>query len=298
MNAAVRPCGACGISDRYPSGPCRPCTKRRNRENAGYFVARNARVRKGQIDAARQRHSLVGAIYGLTDPTSGELRYVGQTRQSLRRRLSGHLRGPKGPHASLPVNRWIAKLQAASQEPQIVALQAGVHLADLDKAERSQIAEARAAGDRLLNLCPGGSASLGTWSLPLEAIRRSAEAKRGKPRSPETREKLAAANRGKKAAPETCAKRSAIFKGRRQSPEWIAKRVAAVARTKAQKPRSTSCPSGHPWNAENTYEGKRGRSCRACARDKAASDRRMGKRRRLRRGAYRRAPSAVADGVR
>lgn len=235
MRAMDRACGNCGATDRYPSGPCRPCTKRRNAENADYHVNRNRQRRAIGIEEARRESARTGYIYGLFEPTSDLIRYVGQTQQGLRRRRSGHILGPRRLSAHLPVNRWIAKLHAAGQEFEIRALEGPLHVADLDEAERRWIANLRAEGADLLNLCSGGRASLGTWSHREEAIRRSAEAKRGKPRPPEVRAKLSAANRGKKADPEVVARRAASNRGRKQAPEWIAKRVASVAATKARK---------------------------------------------------------------
>lgn len=215
-----------------------------------------------------------GVIYGLFCP-GGELRYIGQTRVGIRRRLSKHLTAGRAASPSLPVNRWIAALLLAGQEPEIKLLLSDVPVEDLDGAERSQIAAARAAGARLLNVTDGGNAFTGTWRMPADAIRRSAQAKVGKPRSAETRAKLAAANRGKKATPETCAKRSALFKGRKQSPEWVSKRVAAVAAARAAQPVRLTCSRGHPWTEETTrwYRNGRCRACRTCDREPRTSTR-------------------------
>jgi hypothetical protein len=223
-----------------------------------------------QVDAPGR----TGDIYGLFCP-AGELRYIGQTRVGIRRRLSKHLTSGRAASPSLPVNRWIAKLLQRGQEPVIKHLVMDVPLDELDEIERSQIATARAAGARLLNVSDGGNAFTGTWRMPADAIRRSAEAKVGKPRSVETRAKLAAANRGKKAAPETCAKRSALFKGRTQSPEWVAKRVASIAARRAAQPVRTTCSNGHVWAEATTrwYRNGRCRACRMCERERDAARR-------------------------
>lgn len=36
---AVKPCGTCGATDRFPSGKCRPCTNRRNADRGEYKQA-------------------------------------------------------------------------------------------------------------------------------------------------------------------------------------------------------------------------------------------------------------------
>lgn len=220
-----------------------------------------------QVDAPAR----TGDIYGLFCP-AGELRYIGQTRAGIRRRLSKHLTSGRTPSPSLPVNRWIAKLLGNGQEPAIRPLVTDVPLDELDDTERTEIVAARASGARLLNVTDGGNSFTGTWRMPAEAVRRSAQAKVGKPRSAATRAKLAAANRGKKATPETCAKRSALFTGRKQSPEWIAKRVAAVAATRAAQPVRPTCSRGHLWTEATTrwYRDGRHRACRICDREPRA----------------------------
>ncbi len=270
-----RPCSTCGVIDRYPSGPCRPCTQRRGAANREYWTARSQRHREAQLVAVTADVARVGVIYGLVDPTTRLLRYVGQTQQRLLKRLAAHRRAWQGSNSHLPVNRWIAKLREQGLEPEAVVLEGPLQVAMLDEAERRHIATHKTQGADLLNLCPGGRASLGTWCQPAEAIKRSADAKRGKPRTVETRARLAEANKGKKQSPETVAKRVAKIRGRKQSAEHIAKRAAAIAATKGAKPRSATCPRGHLWTDANTYEGKRSRNCRTCARERATLNRKL-----------------------
>jgi hypothetical protein len=268
---SVRQCGTCGAADRYPSGKCRPCTQARNSGNVAYFRARNAAARAEDVALAATTTTRRGVIYGLYDP-AGALRYVGQTQVDVRRRLSQHANGPGGPYAYLPVYRWIAKLQSDGHEPEMRLLAGPMHVAELDHVERSEIAAAWAAGCRLTNIDEGGRTALKTRRMPEDAIRRSAEAKRGKPRSAETRAKLSAANEGKRPSAETLAKRSAALRGRKQSPEWIAKRVESVARTKAAKQQDV-CGRGHSWTEDNTRWYRAHRCCRACAREDARAKR-------------------------
>jgi hypothetical protein len=267
----ARPCRTCGARDRYPSGGCRPCGRRRNAENTEYFKNRNADARAEAIGQARVANTRSGVIYGLFDLT-GALRYIGQTQVSPRRRLSQHLHAFKGQNRHLPVNRWIEKLAKAKAEPEMRLLAGPMPVAALDDAERLHIAQARARGMRLLNVSEGGATHLMTRPMPEDAIRRSAEAKRGKPRPPEVRAKLSAANMGKKPSAETLAKRSIALSGKKQSPEWIRKRAEAVARTKALNQRD-ACSHGHKWTKENTRWYRGHRNCRACAREQTAARR-------------------------
>lgn len=250
--------------DRYPSGPCRPCSSARGVQSAQYFAERHRRIQQAKIDVARDDPTLTGSIYALRDPTDGRIRYVGQTRQSLNRRLSGHLRRPRDKEPHLPVNRWIARLVAAGLQPKIELLEEGIHVVDLDEAERRHIGQMRAAaGANLLNICVGGRSPLLSWGMPEEAIRRSAAAKRGKPRSPETKRKLSEANKGKKADPAVVEARAAAMRGRKQTPEHVAARVAAI---QAKRVPALACRAGHEYTAENTRWYRGNRHCRACAR--------------------------------
>lgn len=173
-----------------------------------------------------------GIIYGLCEP-DGAIRYVGQTRQSLRRRLQNHLcEYRRAPQRA--VCAWIAERLRSGTSPGICLIAGPMPAADLDVAEREHIERLKTAGADLLNLSTGG-VSGGRWRMAPESVRKSAEAKRGKPRSPETRAKLSAANLGQKPSVETLRKRSEALRGKKQSPEWIAKRVAAIAATKARK---------------------------------------------------------------
>lgn len=93
-----------------------------------------------------------GVIYGLCDPDTGELRYVGQTGRSLKPRLKERIRWALAGHQPA-VSRWIGSLDGT--EPGIIELERNP--ADLDTAERQWIASLRAAGCTLVNLTVGGS---------------------------------------------------------------------------------------------------------------------------------------------
>lgn len=75
-----------------------------------------------------------GTIYGLVDPRTGEVRYVGQTTKPIEVRLAGHLAAP----APL-VRAWIEGLAVEGCLPQIVPLREGVAATQLDTAEREEI---------------------------------------------------------------------------------------------------------------------------------------------------------------
>lgn len=144
-------------------------------------------------------------IYGLRDPRTGEIRYVGQSSKGLKRPWShanaSNLAGP------WYVNRWIKDLLAKGFMFEVVVLQILEigHLdvqgrkTALDEAERFWIKLGREAlGRRFTNTTDGGGGTLG-YVKP-----------------PEVRAKHSAALTGKKFSPERLAK----LADRVATPEW------------------------------------------------------------------------------
>lgn len=86
------------------------------------------------------------SIYGLFDST-GALRYIGKANDPAKR-LKGHMRDVR--RRRTPLYDWLSKYG----EPELRILEASCH--DWKEAERRLIAEARARGDRLLNVADGG----------------------------------------------------------------------------------------------------------------------------------------------
>lgn len=113
-----------------------------------------------------------GTIYGLTDPRTNEVRYVGQTTKPIEARLAGHLAAP----APL-VRSWIEALAVEGQLPAITPLREGVPVTKLDEAERAEIAAHSARSD-LLNVASNtvGNAKRRNAARE-EAKRREAEEK-------------------------------------------------------------------------------------------------------------------------
>lgn len=89
-------------------------------------------------------------IYGLFDPRDGALRYVGKANNSSDR-LKRHMRDAR--RRRTPVYDWIEKLGAFGMVPMLRVLERAT---DWREAECRLIAEARARGERLLNLADGG----------------------------------------------------------------------------------------------------------------------------------------------
>lgn len=94
--------------------------------------------------------SPIAYIYGLTDPRTGQLRYIGKANDPDHR-FRGHLRDSH--RRKSPVYSWILKLAQSELMPGLIILRA---TGDWRKAEREEISSARIRGLPLLNLADGG----------------------------------------------------------------------------------------------------------------------------------------------
>lgn len=203
-------------------------------------------------------------VYGLVDPRTGFVRYIGRSSHGLRR--------PEGHRYHLDeVNhkaRWLRQLKAVGLEYGIVVLEI-VSPEFLDDAECFWIAQAKGLGWPLTNVAVGGRSRSG-WKQTAEARakisagnkgkvlrpetlaklrgrilgpmseatkRKLSEAKRGKPLSAEHRAKLKVVRLGHSVSPETRAKISAAHIGKVMSPETRAK-ISAVQKGKVRGPPS------------------------------------------------------------
>lgn len=153
-----------------------------------------------------------GRVYGLYDPRTDELRYVGQTTVSLERRLSGHI-GSQNLALSRHSSRWIKGLQKLGLRPVIRELAVAFTSEELGRLEQEHIRRARECGSKLTNHTDGGTGPKGwkhtkAWKRYMsdkmkgrctntdEHMSRLAEQKRGIPRSSEVKKKISDARRG------------------------------------------------------------------------------------------------------
>lgn len=154
-------------------------------------------------------------IYGLCDPITQQLRYIGKANNPevrCREHLSARFLRPK-THK----NHWIKSLlgQAVKPEPFVIE---EVPSDGWQEAERFWIAYFRSIGADLTNLAPGGEGDCG----------------------PEGRARHAAAMRGRKAnrTPEHQRKIVEINKARAADPEWRRK-ITVAAKVRAERDRGT-----------------------------------------------------------
>lgn len=203
----------------------------------------------------------VWKIYALIDPRTGEPRYVGQTRRTLRSRFTQHLEKRGSTHREC----WIKQLKNEGLQPVMRQLYECFDGGTADAAEIFFIADFKARGFSLTNHASGGDsgcivydsatrekmrvARLGKKATPearsniskaltgrivsqetrnrISAARNSEYAKNlemfGYKRSPTTAEKIRRANLGKKHSDSTKAKQSAVKMGKKKSAETRAR---------------------------------------------------------------------------
>ncbi len=133
------------------------------------------------------------AIYGLDDPRSGELRYIGKTKNPAHR-LYQHVK-PAHLHRHTHRSHFITSVVEAGLMP-IMRILAWVHVDEWMAAERFYIAEARRLGYRLVNTTDGGQGTNGIKPTPEFRAKVSATLK-GHPVLPGTRLKMGAAARAR-----------------------------------------------------------------------------------------------------
>lgn len=94
------------------------------------------------------------SIYGLHHPETNELRYVGETTMTLRRRQRGHIDSARNPQArDLNYHRrnWIRSLLACGLEPDIRLIESVASAEQMHERERYWIAFYLTQGARLTN---------------------------------------------------------------------------------------------------------------------------------------------------
>ena len=120
----------------------------------------------------------VGSIYGLFDPTTGTLRYIGKTKYTPAVRVKGHVGNAKAGGRTHLCN-WLRSLRV----PPITKVLKRVPLSELNAAEVSMIRWHRQRGTPLVNTTAGGD---GGTTKP------------GRTLTQEQKDKIGAGNRGVK----------------------------------------------------------------------------------------------------
>ncbi len=165
-------------------------------------------------------------IYGLIDPRTDEIRYVGQSSVGLIR--------PQQDHVAWCL-KWETCLHKLGLQKGIVVLEecpAGCESESwFHETERFYIALFRALGARLTNIADGGNggATRRGMKTPPETLEKMRIARLGRRLSDETKAKISAKRRGKSLSEEHKKKIGAAGRGRKQTIEQIAKVKASNA---------------------------------------------------------------------
>lgn len=138
-------------------------------------------------------------VYGLIDPITGRLRYVGKCMDGAARRLKRHVTEARGrrSEARSHRNRWIRSILDEGKTPEVVVIERVREAAELSSAERFWIAYYRKQGFNLVNATDGGDGAPG-YRAPPEVRAKISEISRTNPKRIAARNAMHAANVGKK----------------------------------------------------------------------------------------------------
>lgn len=149
-----------------------------------------------ELDLVNHELARINYIYGLADPLSGVVRYVGKSFDPVKR-MNGHLRIKKPKTYK---EKWISSILKAGLLPELVILEATTKNAASER-EIFWIAKYLSEGVRLTNGTAGGDGFGDYWL--------------GKTHSPETKRKISILRTGKKFSEAAKAKMSQSQKGRK-----------------------------------------------------------------------------------
>jgi hypothetical protein len=180
-----------------------------------------------------ERKEVFIKIYGLLDPRTEQLRYIGKTKNSLSKRLSQHIHDSK--KRTTHRGSWIKSLAVLDLLPLVVEFDAVI--GDGCAEEIAAIGIARSLGCRLTNATAGGEGATGHSEEALEKMR--AAHRNRPPASPETRARISAAQRARFQNPEQRKAMSAATKAGMAAPE-VQARLGSGNRGKHLGPRPQS----------------------------------------------------------
>jgi hypothetical protein len=162
-------------------------------------------------------------VYGLFDPLTGELRYVGKTILALPKRLAQHMYEARRKGWGSHRVHWINSLLQQCVKPEIDTLQTCDDAQDLSWWERWHIAYWPGVGADLTNNSEGGE---GGHYFSAETRQKISIALKGRPHDAERKRKISETTRGRRQDRVIVEKRAAAIRGRKQTPEHIEKRTA------------------------------------------------------------------------
>jgi hypothetical protein len=152
-------------------------------------------------------------IYKLIHPTTKEIRYVGKTVQSLKKRLSGHITASKKEGKKNHCQSWIYSLLSQNLKPEIILIEE-CNTNIWEEREKYWIKYHK----NLTNLHEGGNSASG-HKLSDEHKQNVSSALRGKKRPDEVKQKISAWHKGKVLSQSTKDKLRQCNLGKNQSLE-------------------------------------------------------------------------------
>lgn len=163
---------------------------------------------------------MISGIYGLLDPETGHLRYIGVSKDINKRyRQHCNLKPYGNKDSKTHLVFWLKSL---NKYPELVILEQ-CPLNQIYESEIFWIAYYKSLGCKLVNHTLGGEGMLG-YNHTLEARKKIGEASKiymvGKKASPETKEKQKLAKLGTKQTKETIEKRKISNSGKKRSREF------------------------------------------------------------------------------
>lgn len=164
-----------------------------------------------KIDDPQGNHKLV-TIYGLSSSQTGDIRYIGQTTQSLQKRLDSHIHSPKS-HRRRHCSMWIKSVLKKGHKVLIKVLYEN---AVWNETEQDLIRVFREMGARLANHTDGGGGVRSRIWTP-EQRKHQSEKRKGIVFSDEHRENLKRALKGRKMPDDFGERVSRAMKGKSPS---------------------------------------------------------------------------------
>lgn len=199
-------------------------------------------------------------FYILEHPKTGDVRYVGKTIQSLKRRLYSHLRCRYKSHKS----SWIKSLKAKELEPKITLIEEIPYTEDWKWLECYWISQFKAWGFNLTNMTDGGDGN-NNQIFSKESIEKRNKKLRGRKRPQWVRNKISETKTGVPKPQEVKNKISQTLTGKKQSKETKRKRYKPVIQFDLENNKIKEFPylrkaakavNGNPGPISNACKGR------------------------------------------